>query len=112
MLGVFVAISLFLLSFPFTLGVLLGGLISIVNYHWLSHDLRKVFQTLTDRSKMRIMIKYYIRFACSAVVLYFIISSSIVDVVGLLVGLSIVLINSILTAVATLTKKNCLEEVK
>jgi hypothetical protein len=58
------------------------------------------------------MIKYYIRFACSAVVLYFIISNSIVDVIGLLIGLSIVLINSVLTAVATLTKKNCLEEVK
>jgi hypothetical protein len=46
------------------------------------------------------------------VVLYFIISNSIVDVIGLLIGLSIVLINSVLTAVATLTKKNCLEEVK
>jgi len=112
MLGVFVLISLSLLSFRFTLGVLLGGLISIVNYHWLSHDLKKVFQALTDRSKTRIMVKYYIRFACSAVVLYFIISNSIVDVIGLLIGLSIVLINSVLTAVATLTKKNCLEEVK
>ncbi|MDQ5985063.1 MAG: hypothetical protein CSYNP_00767 [Syntrophus sp. SKADARSKE-3] len=112
MLGAFVLVSQILFSSLFTLGVLLGGFISIINYHWLNHDLKKVFQTLDDRAKTRVMLKYYIRFGVSAVVLYFIISSHIVDVIGLLVGLSIVLINIVLTAVMTLSKKNCLEEVQ
>jgi hypothetical protein len=112
MLGAFVLVSQILFSSLFTLGVLLGGFISIVNYHWLNHDLKKVFQTLDDRAKTRVMFKYYIRFGVAAVVLYFIISSHIVDVIGLLVGLSIVLINIVLTAVMTLSKKNCLEEVQ
>jgi hypothetical protein len=60
------------------------------------------------------MIKYYIRMAVTAVVLYFIVTSGFVDVVGLLIGLSIVVINIILTTAVMmfLSKKNCLEEVK
>lgn len=112
MLGLFVAVGAVLMPLRFALGVLVGGFISIVNFHWLGHDLRKVFRTLGDRPKGRIMLKYYIRFAVTAVVLYFIVSSDTVDVIGLLVGLSVVLINIVLTAVMTLSKKNCLEEVK
>jgi hypothetical protein len=110
-LGVFVLASAVFFSSKFTLGVFLGGLISIVNYHWLYRDIRKVFQNLNDRSKSRIMFKYYIRFGVTAIALFFIVSSQIVDVIGLLVGLSTVIINIVLTAVAALTKKNCVEEV-
>ena len=111
-MGAFVLISLIVMSYRFSLGVLLGGFISIVNFHWLDRDLRKVFKTLNDRAKFRVMFKYYIRFGITAVVLYFIITSSIVDIIGLLVGLSTVLFNIVLTAVLTFSKKNSLEEVK
>jgi len=111
-LGVFVLISLVLMSYRFSLGVLLGGFISIVNFHWLGHDLRKIFKTLDGRAKTRVMFKYYIRFGITAVVLYFIVSGGFVDIIGLLIGLSTVLINIVLIAVMTLSKKNCLEEVK
>jgi len=110
-LAVFVLASAVIFSLNFTLGVLLGGLISIVNYHWLCRDVKKVFQHLTDRAKSRIMFKYYLRFGVTAVVLFFIISSRIVDVIGLLIGLSTVIINIALSAVMALSKKNCLEEV-
>lgn len=110
MLGVFVLISAFLFSPKFTLGVLLGGLISIVNYHWLYRDVKSVFQHLNDRAKSRIMFKYYIRFGVTAIVLFFIVSSQIVDVIGLLIGLSTVIINIVLTAIVAL-KKTCVEEV-
>jgi hypothetical protein len=110
-LAVFVLASAVMFSLNFTLGVLLGGLISIVNYHWLCRDVKKVFQHLTDRAKSRIMFKYYLRFGVTAVVLFFIISSRIVDVIGLLIGLSTVIINIALSAVMALSKKNCLEEV-
>jgi len=109
-LGVFVLVSAFLFSPKFTLGVLLGGLISIVNYHWLYRDVKNVFKHLNDRAKSRIMFKYYIRFGVTAVVLFFIVSSQIVDVIGLLIGLSTVIINIVLTAIVAL-KKTCVEEV-
>jgi len=110
-LAVFVLAGALIFSLKFTLGVLLGGLISIVNYHWLCRDVKKVFAHLTDRAKSRIMFKYYIRFGITAVALYFIVSSGIVDVVGLLIGLSTVIVNIVITAVMALSKKNCVEEV-
>mgnify|MGYP000969754460 FL=1 len=110
-LVVFVLAGALIFSLKFTLGVLLGGLISIVNYHWLCRDVKKVFAHLTDRAKSRIMFKYYIRFGVTAVALYFIVSSGIVEVVGLLIGLSTVIVNIVITAVMALSKKNCVEEV-
>jgi len=110
-LAVFVIAGALIFSLKFTLGVLLGGLISIVNYHWLCRDVKKVFAHLTDRAKSRIMFKYYIRFGITAVALYFIVSSGIVEVVGLLIGLSTVIVNIVITAVMALSKKNCVEEV-
>ena len=110
-LVVFVLAGALIFSLKFTLGVLLGGLISIVNYHWLCRDVKKVFAHLTDRAKSRIMFKYYIRFGVTAVALYFIVSCGVVDVVGLLIGLSTVIVNIVITAVMALSKKNCVEEV-
>jgi hypothetical protein len=110
-LGVFIFVSEFLFSPEFTLGILLGGLISIVNYHWLYRDVKNVFQHMNDRAKSRIMLKYYIRFGVTAIALFFIVSSQIVDVIGLLIGLSTIIINIILTAIVALAKKTCIEEV-
>lgn len=111
-LGLFVLISLLFWTFPFTLGILLGGLISIVNFFWLKRDLRAVFSNLTGRAKSAIMFRYYLRFFVSAVVIFFIISRTIVDVMGLLIGLSIVVINIVLTLLMGLSKKNLVEEAR
>jgi hypothetical protein len=111
-LGGFVLISLIFFRIPFTLGILLGGLISIINFFWLKRDLRIVFSALTGRAKAAIMFRYYIRFFVSAVVIYFIITQTIVDVIGLLIGLSIVVINIVLTLLMGLSKKNLVEEAR
>lgn len=114
LLGVFVLLSLVIMSFKFALGVLLGGLICIVNFYRLHKNLIDVVTRSRESAKSAMMFKYYIRLAVTAVVLYFIVTSDIVDVVGLLIGLSIVVINIILTTAVMmfLSKKNCLEEVK
>jgi hypothetical protein len=111
-LGGFLLISLVFMRIPFTLGILLGGLISIVNFFWLKRDLRVVFGSLTGRAKAAIMFRYYIRFFVSAVVIYFIVTQTIVDVIGLLIGLSIVVINIVLTLLTGLSKKNLVEEAR
>jgi len=96
-LGLFVALSLLFFSTDFTLGILLGGLISVVSFSWRQRDLRKVFRNLTERARSAIMFRYYIRFFVSAVLIYLIITRTSADVIGLLVGLSIVIINIVLT---------------
>ena len=111
-LGIFILISLISMRVPFTLGILLGGLISIINFFWLKRDLRVVFNALTGREKTALMFRYYIRFFVSAVIIYFIITKTIVDVIGLLIGLSIVVINIVLTLVMGLSKKNLIEEAR
>lgn len=110
-LGVFFMASLFLMPIEFSLGVLLGGLISIVNFHWLERDLRSVFHRLSEGSKSSITLKYFTRFTVTAAVLYFIISADFIDVIGLLIGLSLVMINIVFTVVMAYAKKNSVEEV-
>ncbi|OPY90465.1 MAG: ATP synthase I chain [Syntrophus sp. PtaU1.Bin208] len=105
-LGLLLLGSTVLQSFHFSLGVLLGGLISIVNFYWLHQNLRNTFQRLMDGSKSSILLKYCVRLAVTAVVLYLIIAYRIADVLGLLLGLSIVVINMVFTVIMTFHKKN------
>lgn len=104
-LGVLLAVSLIFWSSDFTLGILLGGLISIAGFTWRQRDLRAVFKNLTQRAQGAIMVRYYIRFIVTAVVIYFIITQTSADVIGLLVGLSLVVINIVLSLLIGLTKK-------
>ena len=110
-LGMFLVFSVPFASARFCLGLLLGGLISIANFHWLDRDLRGVFEKLAGGSKSSVFFKYSIRFLVTAVALYLIISFDFVDVIGLLLGLSLVLINIVFTVVMAYTKKNSVEEV-
>ena len=109
-LGLMLIASLLLMPWRFTLGILLGGLISIVNLHWLGRDLRVIFSNLSGTAKSAMMIRYYIRMAATAVVLYFVITGLPVDVIGLLVGLSLVVINIVFTAILEFQKKILPEE--
>ncbi len=104
--------SLLLCSARFSLGVLCGGLISVINFHWLYRNLLSVFTDHLTRAKSALMIRYYIRLAATAAILYWVISGDRVDVIGLVIGLSVVFQNIVLTTILVLSKKNCLEEVR
>jgi len=96
----------------FTLGVLLGGLISIVDFYWIYRSLHGVFSQSARTAKFLMMSKHYIRLAVIAVVLFFIVTNDYVDIRGVFLGLSVVIVNLILTTLVTLLKKNCPEEVR
>jgi MFS superfamily sulfate permease-like transporter len=102
--------SLIFAPFKFALGILLGGFISILNFHWLDRSLRDVFKNIGGNIKGPVMVKYYLRLAITAVVLYFLIARETVDVIGLVIGLSVVVINIIFTVITALAKKNFIEE--
>jgi hypothetical protein len=104
-LVLFVAISLLFFSADFTLGILLGGLISVGSFSWRQRDLRVVFRNLTERSRSAIMFRYFIRFFVSAVLIFFIITKTPADVIGMVIGLSIVIISIVLTLLMGLMKK-------
>ena len=95
----------------FYLGVLIGGFISILNFYGMELGLRGLFRNPSGNVKRPTMVKYYIRLALTAVVLYFLIAAETVNVIGLLIGLSVVVINIVFTMIITLAKKNFIEEV-
>jgi hypothetical protein len=104
------AASMILMSMNFTLGVVLGGLISILNFYWRQRDLMKVFsQGISLKTKSSVMFRYYIRFALTAVILFLIITRTPADVIGLVAGLSIVVINIVIQTISMVySKKNSL----
>jgi len=104
--------SLFLASYKFALGILLGGFISIVNFYWMEKSLRGAFGKKAGSVKGSIMVKYFLRLALTGVVLYFLITNETVNVIGLVIGLSVVIINIITITIISLTKSNFLKEVK
>jgi hypothetical protein len=112
MLAALVGASLLLNTSRFSLGILCGGLISVVNFHWLNRTLMGVFRLSPTRSKKAILIHYYIRLAVTAFILFWIISGDRVDIIGLVIGLSVVPLNMILTTILVLSKKNCIEGVR
>jgi hypothetical protein len=56
LLAVLVAVSLLLQSPRFSLGILCGGLISIVNFHWLYRNLLSVFSKHLSRARAALML--------------------------------------------------------
>ena len=103
-LGIFLLISAIFLPCRFTIGILVGGIISIANFYWLAKDLKKLFRQFSEgvtekRAKYYILMRFYLRFMITGVVLYFVITRMPVSVIGLVVGLSIVVISIVLTIV-------------
>jgi len=104
--------SLLFAPTKFYLGVLLGGFISILNFYGMELGLRSLFKNPAAANVQRpTMIKYYIRLALTALVLFLLISADTVNVIGLILGLSVVVINIVVTTITALAKKNFIEEV-
>jgi hypothetical protein len=109
--------AMLLLSFPFAgqnflLGLLIGGLISIGNFYWMGRDLRAAFQKLSDHLKVFVVFKFYVRLAITAVLLYLVITKTPANIFGLLIGLSIVIVNIVFSTVMEYQKKILIEEVR
>jgi hypothetical protein len=85
--------SLLLMPLRFTLGVGLGGLIILANFHLLYRILKKALIPSQLSSPNVVIIKYYLRLLGTGILLYLLISQKMVDPLGLVLGLSVVVIN-------------------
>jgi len=92
------------------LGILCGGLIVTVNFHALEHTLKRAFKNsakvvAAGSSILHgVVIKYYIRFILSGVMLFLLISRNIVDPLGLIAGLSVVVVSFFAATTLELTR--------
>jgi small-conductance mechanosensitive channel len=84
------SVSFFTLSHSHTLGVIIGGLVSIVNLLFLQHTLKKAFDTTFRRKsrKISIFINYYFRLLLLGIIIFILLKYKLVHPVGLVIGLS------------------------
>ena len=89
------AVSGIFMEVQFTLGVILGGLIIIANFSLLHHTMRKAFsdQSAMKGKKMALIAKFYFRLAIMGLIIYILITNGWVNPLGLVVGLSIVVLS-------------------
>jgi hypothetical protein len=85
-------------------GVLAGGLIANVSFIILKRDLSKIMAGPIHIAKVRFFLRYYVRLAVLAVILFLLVKYRAVHVVGLVTGLSTVVL-SIGFTTAGLVKK-------
>ncbi len=72
------------------LGIAAGGLIVTINFHLLYRTLRKALTPPHIASVKGVIIKYYIRFIITGIIIFFLMASKRVDPFGLIAGLSVV----------------------
>ena len=112
-LAVLFTLSLIFASKNFAFSLLVGGIISTANFYGMGRGLQSAFRKTADKAKGPVMFNYYIRLLITGMVLYFLIAHGGVHVIGLIIGLSVVVMNIIITMIAALTiKKNWIEEVR
>ena len=87
----------FIMSPFWTAGVLFGGLIAIANFSLLQHTVRRAFspEGIHQGARFSIVGKYYLRLVGLGVILYVLITRGWIDPVGLVVGLSTVMVSII-----------------
>ena len=91
----------FLMSPFWTAGVLSGGLLAIANFGVLQQTVRRAFSSegIHQGARFSIVGKYYLRLLALGVILYLLITRGWIDPVGLVVGLSTVMVSIIALAI-------------
>ncbi|MDD2581989.1 MAG: ATP synthase subunit I [Desulfuromonadaceae bacterium] len=77
------------------LGILAGGCIAITNFFWIRNVLQRVLGQLPARATTYAQLRFIARLTITGLLLYFIITSGWFSLAGVLVGLSVIVINII-----------------
>jgi hypothetical protein len=93
-----------LLPADFAKGVVFGGLLVTVNFHLLAGTLRKALTPPHLASHNLVIAKYFLRFTVSGFIIFVLIAGKFVNPVGLVIGLSVVVISIMLATVCEITK--------
>lgn len=90
----FSSISFFTLNHFYTLGIIAGGLVSIANFMFMQHTLKKAFGTDCKRKsgKISIFLYYYFRVLILGIIIFILLKYQWVNPVGLTLGLSTVVV--------------------
>jgi len=102
--GIASILGFVLLSRHVALGILFGGLLVTINFHLLAKTLKKALTPPHLASHNLVLAKYYLRFLISGFIIFMLIASRIAHPVGLVIGLSIVVLSIVLATVCEIKK--------
>jgi ATP synthase I chain len=88
----------------FALGILCGGVIVTVNFHLLARTLQRALTPPHLASHNAVLAKYYLRFTVSGFVIFLLIAGGVVNPLGLVIGLSVVVMSIILATIREVKK--------
>ena len=96
----------------FALGILVGGLVAVVNFHLLHQALKGMLERAAalspeeaqGRAKAFFAARQLLRFFALLAVIFFLVSRGWVNIIGLVVGLSTVVLTLILAAIIEVIK--------
>ena len=84
--------------------ILVGGLIANLSFFFLKKDLLKLLGGPLHAAKPRFFIRYYVRLAAVAILLFYVVRSQNVQIFGLLAGLSTVFVSIMATVLGAARK--------
>ncbi|MDY6831908.1 MAG: ATP synthase subunit I [Thermodesulfobacteriota bacterium] len=88
----------------FVSGFICGALIVTINFHLLVRTLKNAFVPDRVVSRNTILAKYYLRFFVTGLLLFVLIAGRLVDPLGLIIGLSVVVISLFLATLVAIKK--------
>jgi hypothetical protein len=100
----FTLLGLLATSPPVARGLIFGALIVTINFHLLARTLSKVLCPRPRTTTGAVLVKFYIRFIISGVIIFLLISQHVVNPVGLFIGLSVVVVSITLATMLELKK--------
>ncbi len=103
-MGIAGLVGLVFAPFDFTKGIVAGGLLVTINFHMLYRTLKKSLTPPYLASHSVVLVKYYLRFIVSGIVIFILLSGGYVHPLGLFVGLSVVVASIFLATISEVKK--------
>jgi hypothetical protein len=89
--------ALILVNWHSALSVVIGGAIALLNYQFLERTVRKRILPQKESGVMRsVLVRYYLRFAATALALFLLVRQGWAEPLGLLAGLSVVMVTIVI----------------
>lgn len=95
LLAALTAAAFVLLSLKTALGILVGGIIAILNFLWMRSALQRILGLMPANATGIALLRFVFRMGATGFILYLVLTSGWFSLPGVLTGLSIIVINII-----------------
>lgn len=89
----------------FAFGIAAGGILAILNYYWMHNVLKRLLILKPQNPGRFVQLRFLFRLALVAAIVYFLIVHTGIDVIGLLVGLSVLVMVIMVLSIYMLANK-------